>query len=209
MSEPTDHVLDLGLTGGIASGKSTVAAELAALGATVIDADQLARDVVAPGTEGLAEVVEAFGERVLTASGEMDREAVGAIVFGDEEARAQLNAIIHPRVRAEAARRRQAAIDAAGGGRAVVVQDIPLLTETGQASRFDKVLVVQAPAAVRVERMMTDRGMNETDARARIAAQATDAERAAIADRVIMNDGDLAALRTQVREAWDAFTADA
>lgn len=209
MSEPTDHVLDLGLTGGIASGKSTVAAELAALGATVIDADQLARDVVAPGTEGLAEVVEAFGERVLTASGEMDRPAVGAIVFGDEEARAQLNAIIHPRVRAEAARRRQAAIDAAGGGRAVVVQDIPLLTETGQASRFDKVLVVQAPEAVRVERMMTDRGMSEADARARIAAQATDAERAAIADRVIMNDGDLAALRTQVREAWDAFTADA
>ncbi|MBG6085748.1 dephospho-CoA kinase [Zhihengliuella flava] len=206
MSESSDHVLDVGLTGGIASGKSTVASEFRALGATVIDADQLARDVVAPGTEGLADVVAAFGEQVLTADGSLDRPAVGAVVFDDAAARDTLNGIIHPRVRAEAARRRQAAIDAAAGERVVVVQDIPLLTETQQADRFDHVVVVQAPQVVRVARMVKHRGMTEEAALARIGAQATDAERAAIADVLILNDGDLDSLRTRVRQAWSELT---
>ncbi|GHD01498.1 dephospho-CoA kinase [Zhihengliuella salsuginis] len=208
MTEQREHVIDVGLTGGIASGKSTVAAELAALGATVVDADALARQVVAPGTAGLAEVVAAFGERVLTAAGEMDRPAVGALVFGDDGARERLNGIIHPRVRAEASRLRREAIDAAGGGRAVVVQDIPLLVETGQADRFDYVVVVQAPLEERVRRMVADRGMTEADARARIAAQATDEERAAVADALLRNDATRDDLRRAVRRVWTELTGE-
>lgn len=206
MTEQREHVIDVGLTGGIASGKSTVAAELAALGATVIDADALARQVVAPGSEGLAEVVAAFGGGVLTANGEMDRAAVGRIVFEDADARARLNAIIHPRVRSEAARMRREAIGAADGGRAVVVQDIPLLVETGQAERFDVVIVVQAPVPERVRRMADDRGMSETEARARIDAQATDEERAAVADVVLRNDASREDLIQAVRAVWRNLT---
>jgi len=199
-------VIDVGLTGGIASGKSTVAAELAALGATVIDADALARQVVAPDSEGLSEVVAAFGEGVLTSTGEMDRAAVGQIVFGDADARVRLNAIIHPRVRAEAARLRREAIAAADGDRAVVVQDIPLLVETGQAERFDVVIVVEAPIEERVRRMASDRGMAEADARARIDAQATDDERAAVADVVLRNDSTPEELIRAVRTVWRELT---
>ena len=144
----------VGLTGGVASGKSTVSAILAELGAVVIDADQLAREVVAPGTDGLAEVVAAFGEDVLTAEGELDRPAMGAIVFADPEKRRVLESIIHPRVRARAAE-----IEAAAPPGAVVVHDIPLLAETGQGDGFDAVVVVDVPAEVQVERMTGIRGM--------------------------------------------------
>jgi len=156
----------VGLTGGVASGKSTVSAILAELGAVVIDADLLAREVVAPGTEGLALVVQVFGPGVLTAEGELDRPAMGAMVFADEEKRRALEAIIHPRVRE---RGRQLEIEAPEG--AVVVHDIPLLVETGQPSHFDAVLVVDVPTEVQTQRMVELRGMTPEDAAARIAAQ--------------------------------------
>ena len=155
----------MGLTGGVASGKSTVSAILAELGAVVIDADLLAREVVAPGTEGLALVVQVFGPGVLTAEGELDRPAMGAMVFADEEKRRALEAIIHPRVRE---RGRQLEIEAPEG--AVVVHDIPLLVETGQPSHFDAVLVVDVPTEVQTQRMVELRGMTPEDAAARIAA---------------------------------------
>ena len=157
----------VGLTGGVASGKSTVSAILAELGAVVIDADLLAREVVAPGTEGLAAVVEEFGPDVLGPDGGLDRPRLGALVFADPERRRALEAIIHPRVRARAAE-----IEAAAPAGAVVVHDIPLLAETGQAASFDAVVVVDVPAEVQVDRMVRIRGMSEEDARARIAAQA-------------------------------------
>ena len=145
--------LHIGLTGGIASGKSTVAAELASLGAVVVDADALARSAVAPGTEGLARVREAFGPDAVAADGTMDRAAVAALVFDDPAARERLNAIIHPLVRAEGRRLVREA-----GRDAVVVQDVPLLVETGQADAYDLVLVVQADPGERVARMVRDRG---------------------------------------------------
>jgi dephospho-CoA kinase len=188
----------VGLTGGVASGKSTVSAILRDLGAVVIDADQLAREVVAPGTDGLAEIVEAFGEKVLTAEGELDRPAMGAIVFGDEEARRRLEQIIHPRVR-----RRSAELEAAAGPEAVVVHDIPLLAETGQAGAFDAVVVVDVPEETQVRRMVELRGMSEEEARARIAAQATREQRLAVATHVIDNTGTLEDLRDKVTEVFE------
>src|SRR5690606_32145882 len=142
----------VGLTGGVASGKSTVSARLAELGAVVVDADLLAREVVAPGTDGLAEVVAEFGSEVLDADGALDRPALGALVFADESRRRALEAIIHPRVRAAGA-----ALEAAAGPDAVVVHDIPLLVETGQAAAFDVVVVVDAPVEEQVRRMVEDR----------------------------------------------------
>ncbi len=192
--------LHIGLTGGIASGKSTVAAELADLGAVVVDSDALARAVVAPGSEGLARVREAFGPGVVTADGTMDRAAVAAIVFNDADARERLNAIIHPLVRAEGRRLVREA-----GPDAVVVQDVPLLVETGQAGAFDLVLVVQADPDERVARMVRDRGMTEEAARARIAAQATDVQRRAAADVVIVNDAGVEDLRRATRRFWDEY----
>ncbi len=183
------------LTGGVASGKSTVSAMLAELGAVVIDADLLAREVVAPGTDGLAEVVAAFGPEVLTDTGELDRPALGAIVFADEERRRSLEAIIHPRVRARAAE-----LEAAASPGALVVHDIPLLVETGRAGEFDAVIVVDVPVATQVERMVDLRGMTEAEARARIAAQASREERAAAATYLIDNTGSLEALRARVEE---------
>jgi len=194
----------VGLTGGVASGKSTVSAILAELGAVVIDADQLAREVVAPGTEGLAEVVAAFGEGVLTAEGELDRPAMGAIVFADPEKRRVLASIIHPRVRARAAE-----IEAAAPPGAVVVHDIPLLAETGQGNGFDAVVVVDVPAEVQVERMTGIRGMTREDAQARIGAQATREQRRAIATYVIENTGSLEDLRTEVERVLDELAARA
>ena len=194
----------VGLTGGVASGKSTVSAILAELGAVVIDADQLAREVVAPGTEGLAEVVAAFGEGVLTAEGELDRPAMGAIVFADPEKRRVLESIIHPRVRARAAE-----IEAAAPPGAVVVHDIPLLAETGQGNGFDAVVVVDVPAGVQVERMTGIRGMTREDAQARIGAQATREQRRAIATYVIENTGSLEDLRTEVERVLDELAARA
>jgi dephospho-CoA kinase len=187
----------IGLTGGIAAGKSAVAARLAELGAVLVDADRIAREVVEPGTAGLAAVVEAFGNGVLAADGSLDRPALGAIVFNDEAARQRLNAIVHPLVRAEAARRLREA-----GPEAVVVQDIPLLVETGQAGNFDLVLTVRAPLGERLRRMVEDRKMAEDDARARIAAQATDEERAAVSDVVLDNSGTLEELRAAVDHFW-------
>ena len=194
----------VGLTGGVASGKSTVSAILAELGAVIIDADQLAREVVAPGTEGLAEVVAAFGEGVLTAEGELDRPAMGAIVFADPEKRRVLESIVHPRVRDRAAE-----IEAAAPPGAVVVHDIPLLAETGQGNGFDAVVVVDVPAEVQVERMTGIRGMTREDAQARIGAQATREQRRAIATYVIENTGSLEDLRTEVERVLDELAARA
>jgi dephospho-CoA kinase len=191
----------VGLTGGIGAGKSVVAARLAELGAVVIDSDRLAREVVAPGTDGLAEVVAAFGPGVLGADGGLDRPALGRLVFGDEAARRRLEAIIHPRVRA-----RTAELVAAQPPGAVVVNDVPLLVEAGLAPTYDVVVVVLADEAARVRRLVGSRGMSEPEARARIAAQATDEQRRAVADMVLTNDGTLAELRTAVDELWRVLT---
>lgn len=192
--------LHIGLTGGIASGKSTVAAELASLGAIVVDADALSRVVVEPGSEGLDRVREALGPSAIAPDGTLDRAAVGKLVFADPEARALLNGIVHPLVRAEGRR-----LVTEAGPDAVVVQDVPLLVETGQAGAYDLVLVVEADPAERVSRMVRDRGMTEDDAHARIAAQATDEQRRAAADVLIVNDAGLEDLRRTTRRVWDEY----
>jgi dephospho-CoA kinase len=189
-------VLRIGLTGGIGSGKSTVAALLAERGARVVDADRIAREVVEPGTSGLDAVVTEFGPGVRTGDGTLDRAALAAIVFGDPAARARLDGIVHPLVRARAAE-----LVAAAPADAVVVQDVPLLVETGQAGGFDLVLVVEADPEIRVQRLV-GRGLSADDARARMASQATDGERRAVADVVVRNDGDRAALAAQVEAFW-------
>jgi dephospho-CoA kinase len=187
----------VGLTGGIGAGKSAVAATLAGLGAVVVDADRLAREVVAPGTDGLAEVVAAFGPSVQAADGSLDRPALGERVFGDDAARRTLEGIIHPRVRA-----RSAALAAAAPPDAVVVHDVPLLVETGQAPAYHLVVVVEADEEVRVQRLVRDRGMTRAAAQARIAAQASDAARRAAADVLLRNDGTPADLRAAVHALW-------
>ncbi len=191
-------MLRVGLTGGIAAGKSTVSALLREHGAVVVDADDLAREVVAPGTPGLAEVVTEFGPDVLTAEGELDRPAMGRHVFGDAGARSRLESIIHPRVRARAAE-----IEAEAADDAVVVHDIPLLVETGQADKFDVVVVVDAPTEQQVQRLSRDRAMSAEDARERIDAQADRRQRLAAADHVIVNDGSPGQLRAAVDELWE------
>jgi dephospho-CoA kinase len=190
----------VGLTGGVASGKSTVSGMLADLGAVVIDADLLAREVVGRGTDGLAEVVAAFGPEVLTPVGELDRPAVGALVFADGTKRRALEAIIHPRVRARAAE-----IEASAPEGSVVVHDIPLLAETGQGAAFDAVVVVDVPTELQVERMVRDRGWSAEEADSRIAAQATREDRHAIATYVIDNTGTLLDLRRRVLEVYAAL----
>jgi dephospho-CoA kinase len=190
-------VLRVGLTGGIATGKSEVSARLAERGAVVIDADTLAREVVEPGTPGLAEVVVAFGPAVLDSTGAVDRAALAEQVFGDDAARRRLEAIIHPRVRERAAE-----IEALAPQDAVVVHDIPLLVETGQAAEFDIVVVVDCPPERQLERLTTRRSLTAPEARARIAAQAAREDRLAVADRVISNTGTLAALREAVDDLW-------
>ncbi|GAA5149982.1 dephospho-CoA kinase [Nocardioides marinquilinus] len=197
----------VGLTGGVASGKSTVAAILAELGAVVVDADQLAREVVARGTPGLARVVEDFGPAVLTPEGDLDRAHVGSIVFNDEAARRRLEAIVHPLV-FERYAEIEAAAEADGETDRVVVHDIPLLTETGRAGEFDAVVVVDAADDVRVERMVRDRGWTREDAAARIAAQATREERLAVATHVVVNEGGREALRARVVEVFGDLTGD-
>jgi dephospho-CoA kinase len=190
------RVLRIGLTGGIGSGKSTVAALLAQRGARVVDADRIARDVVAPGTPGLAAVVTEFGGGVLTAEGALDRPALAGLVFGDPAARARLDAVVHPLVRSRAAE-----LVAEAPADAVVVQDVPLLVETGQAGSFDLVLVVETDLETRMARLV-DRGLSADDARARIASQASDEQRRAVADVVLRNDGDRDALAAQVDRFW-------
>ena len=191
----------VGLTGGVAAGKSVVSAILRELGTIVIDADVLAREVVEPGTPGLAAVVDAFGPSVLAADGSLDRARVGAIVFGDPGRRAALEAIVHPLVRARA---QQTELAAPPG--VLVVHDIPLLVETGQASDYDAVLVVDVPEQTQVERATRDRGWSEEEARARISAQASRQDRLAAATHVIDNAGTLEDLRRRVTEVFEQLT---
>lgn len=190
-------MLKVGLTGGIGSGKSAVANRLTALGAVLIDSDRIAREVVAPGSEGLAEIVAAFSGRVLDAHGALDRAALGALVFGDEAARRRLEAITHPRVRARAAE-----LAAAAPPDAVVVNDVPLLVEVGLAPTYHLVVVVQTAVATRLERLARDRGMDRAEAERRIAAQADDARRQAAADVLLTNDGTLDELHAAVDALW-------
>lgn len=193
-------MLSIGLTGGIAAGKSAVSAELAALGAVVVDADVLAREVVEPGTPGLEAVVAEWGSGVLADDGSLDRAALGSIVFADPDARRRLGKITHPRVLAEHVRREREAAAADPG--AIVVHDVPLIVEADAAPRYHLVLVVDAPEEVRIARMVRDRGMSEQDARARIAAQATHRERRAVADLWLDNTGTPDELRDAVRAVW-------
>jgi dephospho-CoA kinase len=190
-------VLKIGLTGGIGSGKSEVARRLAARGAVVIDADRIAREVVEPGTPGLARVVATFGEAVLRPDGSLDREKLGAVVFADSDKLASLNAIVHPLV-GERVALAQSEADAG----AIVVYDVPLLAENKLAPMYDVVIVVDAPDAVRIARLAEHRGMPEQDAKARIAAQASREDRLAVADIVIPNDGPLDELEARVAEVW-------
>ena len=195
----------IGLTGGIASGKSTVARLLVARGARVIDADQLARQVVAPGTPGLAEVVEAFGTQVLGPDGALDRAALGERVFGDEAARRRLEAITHPRI---AARFLQETERAAEQGVPVLVYEAALLVESGARAAVQELVVVAATPEVQVARVAARDGLGEAAARARIAAQAPLKEKLAVADHVIKNEGSLAELEAQVQRLWEEWTHD-
>ncbi|MFD2794814.1 dephospho-CoA kinase [Promicromonospora vindobonensis] len=196
----------IGLTGGIAAGKSVATARLAELGAVVVDHDLLAREAVAPGSVGLAEVVEAFGDVVLTPDGSLDRPGLGALVFADAAARSRLNDIVHPEVRRLSAEReaRAAAEDPA----AVVVHDIPLLVETGQAGHFHLVVVVHTPAEQRVRRLVEGRGLSEDAARSRLASQAGDDERLAAADFTLDGSGSEDDLRAQVDTLWQRVAAE-
>lgn len=194
-------MLRVGLTGGIAAGKSAVATRLSRLGAAVIDHDVLAREAVAPGTRGLAAVVAEFGD-VVDPLGQLDRPALGERVFGDPEALQRLNGIIHPIVTAAAARAEEAAV---ADGQDVVVHDIPLLVETGQAGHFDVLVVVDAPAEQRVERLVAERGMTVEEAWARLAAQADDEERLEAADVVVDGSGPVEALDEQVDALWNRW----
>ena len=192
-------MLTVGLTGGIGSGKSTVSGLLASYGAVVVDADLLAREVVALGTPGLAGVVEAFGPGVLLPGGVLDRPALGAIVFGDPAQLARLNAIVHPLIAQLTAERFDGARAA---GAAVLVHDVALLIENGLAGSYDEVVVVVAGPAVQLDRLVRLRGLTVADARARLAAQASDAQRLSVATRVLHNDGSPAALEAQVQALW-------
>ncbi|WP_062213658.1 dephospho-CoA kinase [Demequina oxidasica] len=191
-------MLRIGLTGGIASGKSVVAERLGELGAHVVDHDVLSRRVVEPGSAALVEIVHAFGDRVVV-DGQLDREALGTLVFTDGRARERLNCIVHPYIEAMAA-----AMDkqARAAGEAVVVHDIPLLVETNQGGAFGLVVTVAAPVEVRLKRLMETRSMRHDHAQARIDSQATDEERAAVADHVFDGSGTRERLRAQVDEFW-------
>ena len=191
----------VGLTGGVGSGKSTVATLLAEHGAVVIDADAIAREVVEPGTPGLEGVVARFGHDVLSADGALDRAALAAIVFNDEQARLDLNAVVHPLIGARTVELMQAAPP-----EAILVQDIPLLVEGNLAAGFDVVVVVEADVRTRLARLEA-RGLPEADARARMATQATDEQRRAVAHEVVNNDRDLESLRADVDELWRRLEA--
>jgi dephospho-CoA kinase len=197
-------MLTVGLTGGIGSGKSAVTALLASYGAAVVDADKVAREVVEPGTDGLAAVVEEFGDEVLRADGSLDREALGTRVFADEAALARLNAIVHPRVGERTAVLMQ---QAEAGGAHVLVHDVPLLVENGLAALYDDDDVVAASPETQLDRLVRLRGMTPEDARARIAAQAPLSDKLAVATHVIDNDGPLEQLEPQVRAVWEDLVA--
>ena len=199
-------MLKVGLTGGIGSGKSTVSRQLSSYGAVVIDADVVAREVVAPGSPGLAQVVAEFGTAVLRPDGSLDREAVGALVFADPARLAALNAIVHPLV---GARMDELEEQARADGAPVVVLDVPLLAENGLAPLYDEVVVVDCPVEVAVRRLVELRGMTEEDARARIAAQATREQRRAVATHVLDNSGTPEQLAQQVRALWEGWAVGA
>ncbi|PPG51196.1 dephospho-CoA kinase [Rathayibacter sp. AY2B3] len=189
------------LTGGIASGKSTVARRLAEHGAVVVDADVLAREVVEPGEPALAAISERFGPSVIRADGTLDRPALGAIVFSDAAARADLNAITHPAVTLRSQRLFAQAAEADPA--AVVVYDVPLLAEGRGAGEFDEVVVVHAPQHVRIQRLVALRGMTEEEARARVSSQASDEERLALADVVIDSSGTLEETLARTDALWE------
>ena len=194
----------VGLTGGIASGKSTVSAILDELGAVIIDADLLAREVVAKGTPGLEKVVAEFGTEMLTAAGELDREAMGRLVFADDDARRRLEAIVHPLVF-----ERIVELEEGSAPDDVVVHDIPLLAESGRAGDFDAVVVVDADPERQVARMTGERGWSREAAEARMLAQASREKRLAIAIHVIDNNGSLEDLRARVREVYEEIRRSA
>jgi dephospho-CoA kinase len=190
-------MLRVGLTGGIGAGKSEVSRLLVECGAVLIDADRIAREVVEPGTPGLAAVVDAFGEDVLAEDGSLDRPKLGSIVFADAEKLAVLNSIVHPLVGA-----RSRELEEAASADSVVVHDVPLLAENGLARLYDLVIVVDVGPETQLDRLVRLRGMTEEDARARMAAQATREKRLEIADIVIDNDVPLEALERRVRDVW-------
>ncbi|MGD0373950.1 MAG: dephospho-CoA kinase [Streptosporangiaceae bacterium] len=187
----------VGLTGGIGAGKSEVSRRLAAQGAVVIDADAVAREVVAPGTVGLADVTAAFGPAVLGPDGSLDRTLLGEIVFRDDDARGKLNAIIHPLVA-----QRMGELEQAAGPGSIVVHDVPLITENGLAGSYDIVVVVDVPPRTQLERLVRYRALTRDQAKARIAAQASREQRLAVAGLAIDNSGSLAELDRQVGELW-------
>lgn len=195
-------MIRVGLTGGIGSGKSTVAELLRERGALVIDADAIARELVEPGQPALAEIAEEFGRGILTPGGSLDRAALAQVVFEDSGRREALNAIMHPRI----GRRSRELIEAAPAD-AVVVYDMPLLVEQGLTSGWDRIVAVEADEDDRIERVRRSRGLAEEDIRARMAAQATDEQRREVADTVIRNDGDLGELAEEVADLWEEITA--
>ena len=193
------------LTGGIASGKSTIARRLAEHGAVVVDADAVVRELQQPGEPVLAAIAEEFGAHLLLADGSLDRAALGAVIFEDHDARHRLNRIVHPAVGAETGRRFRAAL--AADPAAVVVYDVPLLVEAGRDDPWDLVVVAHAPAETRIRRLIDLRGMDEADARARVASQASDERRLAIADVVIETDGELERTIAQTDALWERLRA--
>ncbi|MGW1491958.1 dephospho-CoA kinase [Streptomyces sp. NPDC002402] len=194
-------MLKVGLTGGIGAGKSEVSRLLESYGAVLIDADKIAREVVEPGTPGLAAVVDAFGPEILDPEGALDRPKLGSIVFADADRLATLNAIVHPLVGA-----RSMELEAAAAPDAVVIHDVPLLAENKLSPLYDLVVVVDAAPGTQLDRLVRLRAMAESEARARMAAQATREQRLAIADLVIDNDGPLEQLEPQVRKVWAELT---
>ena len=196
-------MIKVGLTGGIGSGKSTVSRLLASYGAVVVDADLVAREVVEPGTEGLAAVVRAFGGAVLLADGTLDREALGKVVFGDDAKRTQLSAILHPLIGTRSAELMAAAETS---GAPMLVHDVPLLVESHLEPMYDEVVVVDVAPDVQLDRLVRIRGMSEDDARNRIASQATREVRLASATHVLHNDGTVEELQAQVRALWGLLT---
>lgn len=190
----------IGLTGGIASGKSTAAERLQEHGAVLVDADAVVRELQAPGGAAIAPMVEAFGPGILDDDGALDRPALGRRIFADSQARERLNAIVHPLVRERSVELLEQA-RAQHGPDVVIVRDIPLLVETGQAREMDLVLVIEAPRGHRIRRMIENRGMTAEEAAARIDAQASDEQRREVADDVLVNDGSVAELEAAV-DAW-------
>ena len=193
-------MLRVGLTGGIGAGKSEISRRLAAQGAVIIDADLIAREVVAPGTDGLASVVAAFGPDVLGPDGALDRVALGDVVFADKQKLASLNGIVHPLVGA-----RMRELEELAGPGSVLVHDVPLIAENDLAGSYDLVVVVDVPPRIQLDRRVRLRGMSREQAQARMAAQATREQRLAIADIVVDNSGSLAELDRQVGELWTAL----